>query len=180
MTLKTNRRRDWLIAVGYILFIYVTLNVAGEPLRFLRGHGWLKVFLAGLYAAALFGFLLILKIRGSLRPARVFMLCALFAAYLFLSRYVTRPEEQIHFFEYGLVGVFLLRALRHHILTWLRFPLAILMSAGAGWVDELIQGTLPTRHYDIHDVFLNIISSILGLMIFFVLSPDATANPPSS
>jgi VanZ family protein len=38
-----------------------------------------------------------------------------------------------------------------------------------GWCDELIQGLLPNRHYDLHDVALNAVSGLLALVGRFVI-----------
>jgi glycopeptide antibiotics resistance protein len=57
---------------------------------------------------------------------------------------------------------------------------ALAISIGAGWIDEIIQGLLPHRYYDIHDVMLNAVSALLGLMIYalFTFHPSTIKKRP--
>lgn len=93
-------------------------------------------------------------------------LIAISACYWFASKWITTPEEQIHFFQYGLVGILFSFALKNHFPSriFTNFS-ALALATLAGWIDELIQGYLPSRHYDVHDIILNAISALLGLLV---------------
>jgi VanZ family protein len=95
--------------------------------------------------------------------------------YYFVARTIKLPEEQLHFFEYGLVGIFFLRALQHS-----KMPLPILffsawaISSTTGWCDELLQGITPNRHYDIRDIGFNVIAAGLGLLVYLICKKTET------
>jgi hypothetical protein len=169
----SGKTRDWLIAFGYVALIYATLEIARLPLSFLRSHGWLRLSLAILFTLSSVGIITFFIRRHGLSSKRIFPLLFIGAAYYFAARTVKTPEEQVHFFEYGLVGVFFLRALSHHVQKIsIRYLAAWFLGCGAGWIDELLQGLLPHRHYDIHDVQLNAISVALGLLVAFLYAPS--------
>ncbi len=169
----SGKSRDWLIAIGYVALIYATLEVARLPLSFLRSHGWLRISLGVLFSLSSVGIIVLFIRRHGFSPKRILPLVAIGAAYYFAARTVKTPEEQVHFFEYGLVGVFFLRALSHHVpKISVRYISAWVLGCVAGWIDELLQGLLPHRHYDIHDVQLNAISVALGLLIAFLYAPS--------
>jgi VanZ family protein len=90
-------------------------------------------------------------------------------AYYFIAKTIHLPEEQLHFFEYGLVGILFLRALKHeNVPKYFLFPSAWILASITGWCDELLQGITPNRHYDIRDIGFNIIASGLGLLLYFI------------
>lgn len=169
----TDKTRDWLIAFGYVALIYATLEVARLPLAFLRSHGWLRYSLAFSFTLISVGIFAIFIRRHGFSPKRILCLLGIGAAYFFAARTAKTPEEQVHFVEYGLVGILFLRALTHHIQNLhARYLSAWTMGFAAGWIDELLQGLLPHRHYDINDVRLNAISVTLGLFIAFLYTPQ--------
>ena len=97
------------------------------------------------------------------------LLCLIFFLYYYLGRTIHLPEEEIHFFEYGMVGILFARAIAEHVQEkWKIFMGALILSGLAGWLDEGIQGLMPTRHYDLRDVVLNIVSASMGLAIFLI------------
>lgn len=88
---------------------------------------------------------------------------------LFLS-----PEERTHLFEYGLVGYVLFQALleRNKNLGQIRSPaiVAILGTGLLGWLDEIIQGFLPNRYYDLRDVGFNALAGLLAVAATLLLT----------
>jgi VanZ family protein len=90
--------------------------------------------------------------------------------YATVARHVITPEEQLHFVQYGLVGVLFVRAVRPRIhQEGLSYLIAFVLAVLAGWLDEVIQGHVPNRHYDVHDIVLNAVSSLLGLAVYRVI-----------
>lgn len=173
-------QKNWLLAVGYVGFIYATLGVVRAPISYLRSHGLLRISLGILYAACVVSLLAVLVKNKRSDIWRYVLLCAISFAYYFVAKWVQSPEEQIHFFQYGLVGVFFARALESHFhSTGKILFLALLLSTVAGWVDEILQGLMPNRHYDLRDVFLNFISALLGLIVYKTLLPSSfSLSPP--
>ncbi len=177
--------RRWLAAVAYVTFIYVTLEWAPRPLAFLRSHNLLRLslrFLFVAFVATLFVSLIATKTRQAWRYVAV-VLVAL--AYEGVARRVPLPEERLHFLEYGLVGILFLRALRPHLTErWKALAGALALGALAGAIDEWMQGRLPNRHYDVHDIWLNVLSVSLGLVVYSIFPKRRAdleaATPPSS
>jgi hypothetical protein len=151
------------------------LEVARLPLSYLRAHGWLRMTIHLLFfSCALLGVRMLMQQnpKNFWRFAAFFILIGI---YYWVSRSIKLPEEKLHFFEYGLVGIFFLRALRHHALPRLTLWLgAWVLSSAAGWCDEVLQGMTPTRHYDIRDVRLNVIAAGLGLIAYLICKPTKT------
>jgi len=69
-----------------------------------------------------------------------------------------RPEEAIHFLEYGLLGFLLFQALRHHIHDKGIYLIAFLFGALTGIFDEALQWMIPRRVWDFRDLGLNALS----------------------
>lgn len=159
--------KRWLAAVGYVGFIYATLSAVVAPLRFLRTHNLLRITLGLVYGLTFFSILRALTRRGRRTLWRVLLLFVVFIGYGFITRFVTTPEEQFHFVEYGLVGCLFAWALRSRIQNpAIALPVALILAGLAGWIDELIQGHVPNRHYDVHDIALNVVSAFMGLVIY--------------
>lgn len=171
------KARRWLIAVGYVLLIYATLGVARTLTNILRAHGILRLSLSvvhGVCVALLSGYI----VRNAPKALwRYIALLSLMGLYVAVAQKTVSPEEQIHFLQYGLVGIFFLRALELHVeRKAAAYFFALVLASAAGWLDEIIQGLIPNRHYDVKDIFLNIVSAALGLAVFAVLPKKMTYN----
>lgn len=163
--------------MGYVFFIYATLNIVPAPLQFLRNHNLLRLTLRGLYAASLVLLIIAMVRRGVFCWWRFAGLIGLFALYPLIATQTSSYEEQIHFLEYGLVGVFFARAIASHgVRTWKTYAGAFFLGSLAGWIDELLQGRLSNRHYDIRDVWLNIVSVTLGLFLLKLFPSNTDTN----
>lgn len=170
-----SERKAWLLALGYVAFIYATLGVVRIPVTYLRSHGVLRTTLAVFYGLCVLVLILMLSVRHAREVWRYLVFFTIVGLYAAVARRVQVPEEQIHFFEYGLVGVFFARALR---IRWGKgvatFLAALALAALAGWVDELLQGRIPNRHYDVRDIALNVVSAGLGLWVYQILPAPRT------
>jgi VanZ family protein len=81
------------------------------------------------------------------------------------------PEEQVHFIEYGILGALIYLALSHDINNVFVYILSALIVFVFGTIDEVIQGVLPNRVFDIRDLIMNGSAGILvQLLIAMVLS----------
>lgn len=82
------------------------------------------------------------------------------------------PEEAVHFVLYGGLGALLFRALAHRLHDVTIYPAAIALGTLIGTIDETVQWLLPTRVWDIRDIFLNAVSVMLmQAVIALVLRP---------
>ena len=73
-----------------------------------------------------------------------------------------RPEEAVHFLEYGLLGFLLFKALKHHIQDKGIYLIAFIAGALVGIFDEAFQWMIPRRVWDFRDLGLNALS--VGLL----------------
>ena len=85
------------------------------------------------------------------------------------------PAEATHFLEYGVLSVLIFYKLRNRYVEVRSAPLylaAALLTLGVGTLDELYQGWLPNRYYDLNDIVTNGSSGALGLIyVWGVMRP---------
>ncbi len=165
----TDTRKSWLIAVTYVISIYATLEIVPAPLAYLRAHNILRLSITALFLSCLAYIFTVMhsRTRNVWRHVGLALLAVLYAWAVAL---VKRPEEKIHFIQYGLVGALFVRAARHHIKRpLLAYAVALLIASAAGWFDETLQGWLPNRHYDVSDIALDVGSAFLGLVVYSLI-----------
>jgi VanZ family protein len=83
---------------------------------------------------------------------------------IFTLKLWKRPEEAIHFLEYGLLGFLLFHALKHHIHDKGIYFIAFLIGALVGILDESLQWIIPRRVWDFRDLGINALSVVLVLV----------------
>ncbi len=150
-----------------LIAIYATLGLAtrlAEELAevglfeagFALGFGLLLVAIAGL------GF----RSRPSL--AEIAIAIGVGAVYLIAFSRLGIPEERTHLVEYGLLA-----ALGYHALVereangrFLRSPAVTAMTATAilGVFDEMLQGALPSRVFDVRDIGFNVGAGVVAVL----------------
>jgi len=82
-----------------------------------------------------------------------------------ICQYVEFPAERLHLPEYILMTILVVRALRAggcpgHQPVW---TLAICLLLGI--VDEIMQGLIPARFFDFHDIAVNGLASFAGILV---------------
>jgi len=160
----------WVIAVVYTALIYISLP-------FMRGIlNWAREFcggtapfgiavnimmaLAGIYAV----FILINLRAGILRYAILLLFIA--AVIIIAAKKLDIPEERIHFIQYGLCGyLYMGAAMTMSAAVWKKVSIAVTITVLAGIGDELIQGILPSRVYDIRDIYFNSFAGVSGVVL---------------
>lgn len=106
-----------------------------------------------------------------------------FAYVFFTLKLWARPEEAIHFLEYGLLSFLLFRALRNYFSDVSIYFSVFFFGSLVGIIDEILQWITPGRYWDFRDVGLNALSVLLlQLALAFGLKPeDLTRSiPPRS
>ncbi len=152
----------WPLWVG---FIYSTLSVARVASNWLREHGVLRLTVVAIFAVALVGVVAALVREERFRSVRLVpVFLGIVAVGALIAWRSETPEERLHLVEYGVVALLTEAALPLGWTGWRRFTAAALVTVAVGWCDELIQGLLPTRHYDLHDVLLNAESGLWALL----------------
>lgn len=171
-----SERPGWGWIAGLTAFIYVSLPVMPSLWSFLdRRSPWLlrggMVLLAFLSVGVVW--IVTLVDRGERRPLPLSVLAlatGLFALGLYSPTY---PSERLHFLEYGLLGMLILRAsLRTKPHSWrASFGLAAVVLCLIGTVDEVIQYLLPNRFFDWRDLWFNVLGGLLGFGAYLVAAP---------
>jgi hypothetical protein len=183
----------WLAACGVALGIYGSAYFVQFLLDALRAHGLLgPTVWTGLGLAAVVALAFVVRERPGV--AETSLLVAAGAAYLVLVWRLDIVQERIHLIEYGLVGGFVYEALRERWSRpasarvpqprWQRWPavVAVLVATLIGWGDELVQGLLPNRVYDLRDVLTNAEAAALLVVVLaarHALRPAPLAAPES-
>lgn len=165
MSLSTKKKifLSWLGVILCIVSIFLVVPVARTIRNFVEttwnvslfGYSVLIfvsiAFLAGLY---------VLWFRLNIRSLSNYLwLAAVALVYVYFTlKLWGRPEEAIHFLEYGLLGFLLYQALRHHFHDNGIYLIAILIGALVGILDEALQWMIPRRVWDFRDLGLNALS----------------------
>lgn len=169
-------RRLWIAAGIAVLLVYGSAYFVQFLLLALRERGWLGPSILGSFLVVGAGALAWL-VRQRPRWDEVALLVATAGVYVLLFRHLTIIQERIHLLQYGALGALFYAALLERwpqprpagAPRWQRLPalLATALAAAAGWGDEVVQGILPNRVYDLRDVVLNALS---GALVVAVLS----------
>jgi len=177
----TSRRKKWLQASAWLVFIYATLPFARPVCEYLRKTipfsfviNVTMVACLAVVILVLFRFLRLQKLSSYL------ILSLMIACYLSLLWIIKIPEERIHFFEYGILAVFIERALRIKRKALLTYLVTIILTIVFGWLDEVIQHYLPGRYFGWQDVLYNAMGGILGVVLVYVVQRETLNNEMSS
>ena len=168
---------SWLWVAVCTLAIFFTVPLARSIQDFVSAHIGRSFFgivvlasVGGTFLAVLY--ILVIKL-GTRALANYLWLILVSSAYVFFTIHLwENPEESAHFIEYGLLGIFLFRALRHHIGDKSVYPAAFLLGSMVGIFDEILQWIIPGRYWDFRDVGLNVLSSgLIQILIWKGLNP---------
>lgn len=125
--------------------------------------------LVALLAALVWHLVAARKERRALPWLMLAWVCGASAA---LFRSLGEPVVRIHIAQYALLSVLVFWAMRGEREGWTFCLWAALVTAELGYADESLQGLLPSRIYDLQDIFLDIRAAILGqAAVLLVLRP---------
>ena len=157
---------DWAIVLSYTLLIYISLPLMpGLWGKFTRYAGNFADYVAAVILAV-FGIIIIFYLISKQKDIRNFVWLAILAfAYAWGLSRLKLPIERIHFIEYGLLSIFVFRALRHNIRDKSIYLWSGISVFCLGFLDEGIQYVLPNRVYETRDVIVNGIAGVLGLFL---------------
>jgi len=113
-------------------------------------------------------------IPGTARAKVVLVLLAASFAYgtWFLR---ARPEEALHFVQYGLLSALAYRAFAEGGASRATYLKAFLLTAILGSVDEVIQWLVPKRYFDFRDIGINVVAGgLIQLGLVLGIAPQAT------
>lgn len=168
--------RGWIFLTAYTLFIFLTLPLMPLLIKLYYNNlsfplGYICYVVSLLLGISLIVYLIFIK--GEQRGFVYLWLAVLSATYAFLVYRQKLPAEKFHFIEYGFLSYFSYSAVeKSHRINSLsvkafdpKYYFACLIVLIIASADEFIQYLLPNRVGEMSDVFINLISGILGLMI---------------
>ena len=163
---QTKKIRDWGIALSYVLFIYISLPaMPGLWGEFVKYAGNFADHFAAV-TLGLIGLFIIFYLISKRKNVRNFIWLAILAsAYAWALSSLEISVERVHFVEYGLLTLFVFRALNHNIRDKSLYLWSGIAVFCLGFLDEGIQYLLPNRVYNTRDVVVNGIAGILGLLV---------------
>lgn len=155
-----DRKGLWFFIFMYIAFIYLSLPFARGFLNFLYDFlGKELLSLSANLLLVMFFLFGIYKFRQrDIRHIVLFLIPAVILVLFAMT--LDRPEERIHFLQYGLLGFLVYKGFER--VNTMK-PILIggfIVTVGA--VDEIIQWFLPNRVGDLRDVMFNSIGGLLG------------------
>lgn len=162
--------RSWLLLAAYVALVYASLPFVRDVVVALRQQQLLGAVVTGVYflAAVALVYHVVFDVRLSDRIAFIaLVILAALAGSLVLGLAI--PEERIHFVQYGLMALLARGACAWTMKPRGAFIAALALASAAGYVDELIQGLLPDRVYDLRDVAINAVAALLALVVDEVL-----------
>lgn len=154
----------WPFILSYILLIYLTLPLMRPLLNYLYSiFGRERLILVANMLLFTTAFLVTagytVKKKGGWK---VIYLVGIFGVGITMASLIEIPEERVHFLEYGILGWLVYKAGKDWDWPVL---LSLLFCTAVGLVDELIQGILPNRYWDIRDVGFNAIGGLMGVLV---------------
>lgn len=173
---------DFLILACYVGFIYATLPVMPRVTIFLLrtyGHRSVKIFTDGLVASSLVLAVSFLYSRFRRKNFMAYIgLAAIMAIYAFILIYATPIiQEKMHLIEYGFLSYLALRLFRDVRPKDAKYICVVLVVVTVGYFDEFIQKFLPSRVSEIRDVYMNILSGLIALMLLRLLGYEDDDRP---
>jgi len=159
---------SWLLAFLCVLSIFLIVPVARTIRNFIEANWNVSLFGYSVLFVVIGVFLFCIYLLWFRLKIRTFSNYLWLAAVVFIYIYFTiklwnKPEEAIHFLEYGLLGFLLYQALRHHIHDKGIYFIAFLIGALVGIFDESLQWMIPRRVWDFRDLGINALS--VGLLL---------------
>ncbi len=183
---KPSATRSWALLLSYVAMVLLSLPFTRGLVLTLRGLDLISAVVGVLYAVALVGVAYYLVFSVDLSDRVAFAAVAgtggITAALLMGVQF---PEERVHFMQYALMAGLAAAALRWHSSPALAYLGAVMIAAGIGCFDEILQDVLPNRVYDIKDIIVNAQGAILGVVadeavhnrLHWHKGPDDVAHP---
>ncbi len=147
------------IIAAYLFCLYASLGIARPAVEYLRAKNLLRLTVLALFTLALPA---VLRWRAAAAGRTKMLLRLTLVALLLTAAFVlaNTPEERLHFLTYSLLGWLFAWSLEEKKVS----PLLLVWLAGTG--DELIQGLLPNRVFDLRDILFNGLAGTAGTALF--------------
>lgn len=172
-----SRGRLWVLLL-YCLFLFSCSAFLYRAALWSQSAGYARVGQrATLVSLSLVGVLFLSQLlRALLRKRYIHLLflwiviCCFFPAYFNLG---PSSLERFHFLLYGMLGwlIFWTLAPERHSLRFYLISVNLLLAVSC--LDEILQGWVAGRYYDIRDIWINLFSGVIGLLAFRMMDLNA-------
>ncbi len=171
----------WTIVTVYTLSIYAFLPFAANLWAYLLRNCGKKVNYLGVVFAAVLGIYFLLNLILKKRERVVSRYIAFFfislASIALFKYFCVSGSEQFHLLMYGVLSAVVFWAMKLHVRTNRIYIYAILLVFLLGTIDEFIQMFLPSRVFDVRDIYMNWVSASLGMLfLVFVIRSRPLLN----
>ena len=171
--------RNWWAVAAWTAVIYATIPLARAIQKWVSGHFGSDAFTWTVYGLIVISLGVAWRhfsqyhVERSVRARIVLvLLAAVFAYGTWLLR--ARPEEALHFVQYGLLSALAYRAFAVSGADRGTYLQAFLLTAILGSVDEVIQWLVPKRFFDFRDIAINVIAGgLIQLGLVLGIAPQA-------
>ncbi len=172
---SNRERRLWLWTVAAMVAIYSTLGLAPMLVDVLREHNLLRV------SFAIVLFLVVGVIAWQWMNRRfgwdeIGGILGVAFIYLLVWIRIDSWEERTHLIEYGVVAALIHQALLERVRHGrpVRAPAALTVAIAGllGLLDESIQSMLPSRVFDVRDVFFNALAGFMVVAARLAIAPQ--------
>jgi hypothetical protein len=166
---KRRERTAWLLVALWSLGIFLAIPLARTIEGFVRDNlgqasfGWFVLCVVAL-ATALAARAVVVRSRASNQSPLSALLWLCTIGLVFGAATVSlwkNPEEAMHFVQYGVLGMWLHRALRFRLTDASLYVVAAVVGTCIGCLDEAIQWVTPERYFGLRDIVLNASASAL-------------------
>ena len=162
--LKT-KQRAWTTAILFAAYILASSPLIPLFSKWLRQHNLLRITLLSLliiFLIYIFAYFISqLKITSIKAYLGIGFLLVVAALLMLVGDRST--EERLHILEYTFLCLLFFKAAKFSFKGILLFGIPLLIAVSFGWLDELWQGFLPDRVYDIQDVCDNAAGALIGI-----------------
>ena len=166
-----------MIVAIYTFAIYAFLPFGTAFWRFVLNQWGSGINYLGLFFVCVLGayFLIYLIFQKQVRRFSVYIaFFAISTGCLAVLKYLCiAGAEWFHLLLYGILSAMVFWALKLDVKNKRIYIYTAIIGFTLGAIDELIQGVLPSRVFDVRDIVMNWLSSGMGeLFVIFVLRPD--------
>lgn len=89
-----------------------------------------------------------------------------------IAMVLTTPErdtpEHIHLLIYSLLAVFAYKAFAFTLSDLASYAIPLVVTVSIGYLDEIWQGMMPGRRFDMRDVSDNAVGALIGMSFIFI------------
>lgn len=163
----SRERTAWIVLGLYTLFLYSTLSLAFDlyvSIYQKLGRATVSTWMNLAFLVA--GMAIVVWVRVAYRPSKfgyaVLLATAVVVAVCLLK--LTVPAKRFHFFEYAPLALLAFEALRFHLTSRPLFVSTIALVGLIGLGDEMIQASLPDRHFGLLDLGVNLTAGMLAIL----------------